>query len=200
MRVPAFISWPGQIPAGQVVAEMASTLDLFPTLARLGGANLPRDRSYPGNDLGDLLRGTKTAHEERSFFYYFGPQLQAVRCGAWKLFLPIAAYPDPAPTSLWFEHVPNLMERQHRLWPKPVLYNLSRDIGEVLDVAAEHPDVVERLTALARAFDARWARDRRSTGVRRRPEAPRRARFAGPMKTSCLAEAKRSSRRDDPQR
>jgi len=164
MRVPAIVSWPGQVLPGQVISAVVSTLDLFPTLARLAGAELPRDRSYPGRDLTDLLHGATDGHEPepRPFFYYFGPQLQAVRRGTWKLFLRITAYPEPAPVSLWYEHTPKLMERHHRLWPEPVLYDLSRDIGEAHDVAAEHPKVVEQLTALARDFDTALQRDRRA--------------------------------------
>ena len=174
MRVPAIVSWPGQIAAGQVIAAVASTLDLFPTLARLAGAQMPRDRFYPGKDLTGVLRDSNDVieREPRPFYYYFGPQLQAVRRGEWKLFLRITAYPEPAPVSLWYEHNPELMERQHRLWPEPVLYDLSRDIGEAHNVAADHPDVVEQLTALARDFDTALQRDRRAQVFVAGPKPP----------------------------
>ena len=35
--------------------------------------------------------------------------------------------------------------------PKPMLFNLDSDIGERKDVAADHPDVVERLLKLIEA-------------------------------------------------
>ena len=82
---------PAQVPAGQVMAAVASTLDLFPTLARSAGAALPRDRSYPGRDLTDLLRGTTDGHEREPRPFYL--LLRSSTSGStalarWKLFPP----------------------------------------------------------------------------------------------------------------
>lgn len=161
VRVPAIAWWPGTVAAGTTVNELTSTLDLFPTLAHLAGAALPADRVHDGRDISPLLRGATQPMESRPLFHYFGVQLQAVRQGDWKLFIPIDAYPNPRPKSLWFDHQPQLFERQHRLWPKPVLYNLREDIGETRDVAAAHPEIVERLTRAAREHDVALQQDKR---------------------------------------
>jgi hypothetical protein len=86
-------------------------------------------------------------------YHYFGVQLQAVREGPWKLFVPVTKPPGNRVPSLWFQHQPGLFERQHRLWPKPTLYNLSDDLSEKTDAAAEHPEIVAMLLQRARAFD-----------------------------------------------
>ena len=49
---------------------------------------------------------------------------------------------------------------------KPTLYNLDDDIGEKNDVAAEHPEVVERLQKLIAAMDADLGAKQKGPGVR----------------------------------
>jgi hypothetical protein len=90
--------------------------------------------------------------------HYFGVQLQAVRKGRWKLILPIDSPPSVHVASLWFAHQPGLFERQHRVWPKAALYDLTRDPGETTDVAASHPEVVSELLKEARQMDERYQR------------------------------------------
>jgi arylsulfatase A-like enzyme len=153
LRVPAIAWWPKTLTAGRTVTEPISTLDLFPTLAGTTRAALPTARVIDGQDLSSFLV-RKEPVPPRMLFHYFGPQLQAVREEKWKLFLPIDHVPEKRLTSLWFVHQPELFARQHRLWPKPTLYDLSQDLGETTDVAAEHSDIVARLLATARSVDA----------------------------------------------
>ncbi|TRZ02337.1 hypothetical protein DNTS_018995 [Danionella cerebrum] len=44
IRVPGIISWPGHLEAGKEVAEVTSLMDVFPTLVKLAGGELPQDR------------------------------------------------------------------------------------------------------------------------------------------------------------
>jgi hypothetical protein len=93
--------------------------------------------------------------------HYFGYQLQGVRQGNWKLLVAVDRRPEPMPVSLWFEHQPRVFETQHRLLAEPELYDLAHDIGEKQNVAAQHPEVVARLTKLAHEFDAELQRNKR---------------------------------------
>ena len=156
IRVPCLAWWPGTVPAGRVESTPGSALDLWPTLTRFAGVTPPRGLILDGVDLSRVLRGegAEAALASRLLVHYFGPQLQAVREGPWKLILPVTAYPARREPSLWFAHQPALYERQHRLWPQPTLYHLPTDRGETTDVAARHPDLVERLRRRAQAFDA----------------------------------------------
>lgn len=160
MRVPAIFRQPGAIPAERETGEVASILDLLPTFAEMAGAEPPADRVIDGRSIAGLLRGDTDNLEERPFFYYFGHQLQALRVGRWKLILQIDEYPEE-PTSLWYAMLDGLFERHYRLKAKPELYDLEADIGETTDVAAEHPEVVERLTAIADEFDTAMQADKR---------------------------------------
>lgn len=139
LRVPCVVWAPGRVPAGSVCDEMASTMDLLPTLANLAGAELPGDRVIDGDDMTPLIHGVDGAKGRKDvFFYYQQTSLQAVRSGPWKL------------------HLPGKREWQLFCRPKdrlpfnkPMLYHLETDVGETTDVAKEHPEIVERLLALA---------------------------------------------------
>jgi arylsulfatase A-like enzyme len=165
---PTLFRWPGKIPAGTTCRELASTIDLLPTLARLAGVELPRDRVIDGRDLWPLLSGqpgAKTPHEV--FYYYWNNGLEAVESGPWKLHLPhpyrtLAGEPgrdgQPGPYK----------QAQIGL----ALFQIEEDVGEQRDVAAEHPQVVERLLALAEkarddlgdSLTGRTGRGRRAPG------------------------------------
>jgi arylsulfatase A-like enzyme len=132
VRVPFIARWPGRIPAGQVSAEMATTMDVFATLLQVAGAENPADRVVDGLDIWPLLTGQ--AASPREYFYYVYPdRLEAVRDRDWKL---VARRPEP--------EGPVVLE----------LYDLRADPYERYNVAAAHADVVERLKQRMVAFAA----------------------------------------------
>jgi arylsulfatase A-like enzyme len=134
LRVPGLAWWPGRIPAGVVQHEVATTLDLLPTLATLAGAPLP-DRPLDGVDLTPLLLGTGGVTRP-VFCYYRGATLYAARLGPWKAhFLTRSGYgPDPVAT-----HEP------------PLLFHLGEDPGERWNRAATQPEVLASIVdAVAR--------------------------------------------------
>jgi arylsulfatase A-like enzyme len=57
-RVPFLIRYPREIPAGQVIADPFSTVDVYPTLAGLAGIKTPTD--IDGLDYSPLLTGKAT--------------------------------------------------------------------------------------------------------------------------------------------
>ncbi len=144
-REPCLMRWPGHIPAGLVCREPAMTIDILPTLARFAGAPLPR-LPIDGKDIRPLLSGqpgARSPHE--ALYFYWDRHLQAVRSGPWKLHFPhafrtLAGRPggrDGKPAS--YEEARTGL----------ALFDLEKDPGETTDVAAGHPDVVERLKKLA---------------------------------------------------
>jgi arylsulfatase A len=146
VRVPCIMRWPRQIPRNRVVRELAATIDILPTLAKLAGAELPAGRIIDGRDIWPLIQmqpGAKTPHE--AYFYYWSQHLQAVRSGPWKLHFPHTyTKPDPAGGGA----MPGKSAtREIGL----ELFNLDHDIGETKNVAAQHPEVTKRLQALAEA-------------------------------------------------
>ena len=69
-------------------------MDLLPTFAKLAGTSAAGDRIIDGKDIVPILRGddgARSPHE--AFYYYQRGQLQAVRSGRWKLYLPLPDRP-----------------------------------------------------------------------------------------------------------
>jgi arylsulfatase A-like enzyme len=155
VRVPCIAWWPKTITGGRVDDAPWSALEVLPTMAAMAQVEAPE---VDGIDFTSGLTGKPNGAEPRMMFHYFGVQLQAVREGPWKLFLPISEPPKVRVPSLWFEHQNGVFERQHRLWPKPALYDLSADGSEKRDVSEKHPEVVARLLKAAQAFDASFQR------------------------------------------
>lgn len=144
-REPCIMRWPGKVPAGSVCRTPAMTIDVLPTLAKLAGAKLP-EHAIDGKDIWPLLAGTKGARSpHEAYYFYWDRHLQAVRSGGWKLHFPhryrtLAGKPGgtggkPVPYS----------QAETPL----ALYNLEKNPGETANVADKHPEVVERLKALA---------------------------------------------------
>ena len=122
-RLPFVVRWLGQIPAGTVSGELTTSMDVLPTLAAIAGTAAPTDRIIDGQDVRSMwLQPESTKSPHEAFFYYLLDELQAVRSGEWKL---------------------------HTL--SGDLYNLAADIGETANVAADNPEVIARLEALAQA-------------------------------------------------
>lgn len=82
-RVPFIASWPGVIPAGSTSSATAMTMDLFPTFAKLAGAEMSTLPRLDGIDLLPLLEGGKPG-PGRTLHWHFGDNW-AVREGPWKL-------------------------------------------------------------------------------------------------------------------
>ncbi|MEA2711190.1 MAG: arylsulfatase [Phycisphaerales bacterium] len=145
VRVPCIMRWPGRITPGSVTREMAATIDLLPTFAKLIGGELPADRIIDGKDIAPLMfnePGAKSPHE--TFYYYWGKQLHAVRAGKWKLIFPHefnSKPPSPVGGGKPTKYVKTNIELS--------LYDLDADAGEATNVIADHADVVVRLQAIA---------------------------------------------------
>lgn len=145
IRMPCIVRWPDRAPAGRVDGETVwSTIDLFPTLCAISGAQLPQGAAFDGQDMSAALAGESQSRDkplyweygrnERSFAYPKGrdrsPPL-AIRDGHWKLL----ASADRQQTEL---------------------YDLSNDRAEQHDVAPDRPEIVERLKGLLLEWRRAW--------------------------------------------
>ena len=150
MREPCIMRWPGTIPAGTTCGEVASTIDLLPTIARLAGTREPTDRIIDGRDIGALLRNpTRAKSPHEAFYYYFLNELQGIRTGRWK-------YRFPGRTIDEYPYRWRRLLRQGFIENNPTpaaLYDLEKDPGEVTNVIEQHPNTAERLRMMAVQFD-----------------------------------------------
>lgn len=134
IRVPGIFSWPGHIPAGQVIDEPCAAMDVFPTLLSIAGGD-PAKYELDGLDISDvLMNGGKTPHEE----IYWEMEMQtAIRQGNYKLVLDGQLIEGEPPQDPVF------------------LSDLSVDPSETTNLAAQYPELTEELKEKALAWRAR---------------------------------------------
>ena len=76
LRTPFIIRWPGMVPAGRVI------VDIFTTLAHVGGAEVPKDRATDGVDQLDFFLGNLESSNREGFPAYVADRLSAVNLHA----------------------------------------------------------------------------------------------------------------------
>lgn len=166
VRVPCLVRWPGRVPGGRVCADPFMAIDWLPTLTELTGGKTPT-RKIDGLSAKSLVLGEPGARPpHEALFFYSSTALQAVRSGPWKLhfahpYITVAAEPGRggkpsnfgklAPTSIVQSGVEGIATRHgYRIEQLELsLFHLDTDPGETRNVAAEHPEVVQRLSAYA---------------------------------------------------
>ena len=148
-REPCIMRWPGKIPAGTESWRMLMTIDLFPTIAKLIHAELPK-HSIDGLNVWPIISGKPGARNPHTayWFYYEVNQLQAVVSGdgRWKLQLP-HTYRTLGGRLGGHDGLP--APYQQRKLAKAELYDLANDISESNDLSARQPRIVKRLEAEA---------------------------------------------------
>jgi arylsulfatase A-like enzyme len=124
LRVPAIAWWPGKVKPGQVNDTPWAFWDFLPTALDVAGKRAPKSLKTDGLSIKPLLLGKPSP--KREYFYWELHERffqQALRAGDWKVVRPAIN--------------------------KPVeLYNLKSDPAEAHDLAARHPAIARRLTAL----------------------------------------------------
>lgn len=151
-KVPFIVRWPGKVPAGTVCDEMISVADLVATTAAIVGEKLPpaAEAAEDSYNILPAFLGDPTAKPAReSMFVHSSDGVFALRKGPWK----------------WIEGVPagpvKAAGRKNASSEfKPQLYNTKVDPAETKDVSAEHPQVVQELTALLNRYrDGGYSRE-----------------------------------------
>ncbi len=77
VRSPLFVRWPGHIPRGTRVKEIAGAIDLLPTLAAMTDVRHIGTKPLDGRDLSPLLTGKTTEWPERMIFSTWGGKVSA---------------------------------------------------------------------------------------------------------------------------
>lgn len=135
LRIPFLVRWPGRIAPGQVNEHLFYQPDVLPTLSELCGARTPED--VDGLSFLPTLLGRGEQRQHAHMYWEFGGQL-AVRIGDWKGLLRRQGNGD------WDE----VIAEGRGSWS---LYDLASDPSEERDRAAERPELVERMAAIAQA-------------------------------------------------
>ncbi|KAJ8245383.1 hypothetical protein GJAV_G00270160 [Gymnothorax javanicus] len=168
VREPAIAHWPGRIRPG-VTHELASTLDLLPTIAGIAGAKLPNVQ-LDGVDMREILFGHGKSRRKAVFYYPSFPSekdgLFAVRVGKYKAHYYTQGSPHSETTPDQDCHVTAFLKHHD----PPLLFDLEADPSENYNLAtARAPGVAGR----ARGDPGREAGVRRGDGVRGEPDGER---------------------------
>lgn len=134
IRVPMIVRWPSLVPAGTTSQTPWAFWDFLPTAAQVAGATAPKD--LDGVSVLPVLENPEAGLNRPYLYWEFHERgfRQAVRQGKWKL---VRLNPGDAPE----------------------LYNLAEDPEEQHNVAKDHPEQVEGLTAIlstARTDSEHW--------------------------------------------
>lgn len=135
-RVPFIIRWPGKVTAGRVDStNVCSFIDWLPSLCAIAGIEtLPEQ--IDGEDISGIWLGGNHTRTKPLFWKTSSTgSAPAIRDGKWKMHLG--------------------RNRDHGV----ELFDLSVDVSESEDVAAQHPDVVKVLQKKLRAWMAELPRE-----------------------------------------
>jgi arylsulfatase A-like enzyme len=144
-RVPFIARWPGKIPAGSTSEQIICLNDFMATCAELAGAQLPANAAEDSVSLLPVLQGKVTAAVHEAVVHHSINGSFAIRQGNWKLALC-------AGSGGWSKPSPGSPEEV--ALPPDQLYDLERDPGEQQNLAAKHPEVVERLRKILERYIA----------------------------------------------
>ena len=137
LRAPFIIRWPGKVPAGRVNNEIVHIVDLFTTLAHVGGAEIPKDRPIDGVDQMDFFFGKQENSNREGFVAYVSDRLHAVKWRNWKMHL------------IWQV---NMYDPPQAL-PLPKIINLLTDLKEERDVLIHDGWVTYPMMKIRSDFD-----------------------------------------------
>ena len=148
VRVCAFANWPGHIKSGITIKEPMHMIDWYPTLVTLAGGSLEQRTPLDGRDVWPMLtQGAPSPHD--AILSVQSPTRAALRMGDWKLLMNASskdseeAADEPAKKAK--KNAKTKTGKPAAQGPKFELYNLSTDIGEKTNLAAQEQ---ERVTAM----------------------------------------------------
>lgn len=142
-RVPFIARWPSVVEAGSTSSDTICHTDLLATAADITGYSLPDNAGEDSVSLVPLLKQSAQQPIREATVHHSINGSFAIRQGNWKLLLcpGSGGWSNPRPAKARNEKLPAVQ-----------LYDLAADIGEEQNVAADHPDVVNRLIGLLRKY------------------------------------------------
>jgi len=140
IRVPLIVRWDGVVAPKSVTSVPVSSVDLYPTLARIAGASLP-NQILDGESFEPILTGKAKALKRDALFWHFPAYLQSSSSnGTWRT-TPVSVIRK----GRWKLHF--YYETRHY-----ELYDVDNDLRENRDLAEQDPALVQSLSAELRAW------------------------------------------------
>ncbi|MCH1410273.1 MAG: sulfatase [Verrucomicrobiales bacterium] len=150
-RQPIMYSWPGVIPPGDRGNQLASSIDIVPTMLASAGADIPEN--LPGLDLMPILKSGEATPRQEVLGEGFAHDIADVNNPQVSL-LYRWIVKDEWKLLLTYDGEVNRYASSHpRTEKRPQLYNLLEDPHENKNLASENPEVVSNL---AREISKWW--------------------------------------------
>ncbi|XP_048351140.1 steryl-sulfatase isoform X1 [Sphaerodactylus townsendi] len=136
IRVPGLFRWPGAVKPNTLIDEPTSNMDIFPTVIKLAGASLPKDRIIDGHDLMPLLQGNAVRSKHEFLFHYCNAHLNAVRWhpgnskSIWKVFFFTPKFSPEGSNGCYDYHVCFCQGDLVTYHNPQLLFDLSKDPEE----------------------------------------------------------------------
>lgn len=128
IRTPMIISYPSVLPENKRNQSIVSAMDILPTICDLTKTTIPQH--VDGKSLLTHLKTSQAPQAARTLFWQTNKE-KAVRKGKWKL-LVTSGSPNPK-----LQITPTLKGS--------FLYDLEADMGEKINLAEKHPQIVSEL-------------------------------------------------------
>ncbi|KAM4047501.1 arylsulfatase H-like isoform 1-T6 [Anomaloglossus baeobatrachus] len=136
IRVPGILRWTGVLPANTEIDKPTSLMDIYTTVAKLGGGILPQDRIIDGKDLMPLLQGRVPNSDHEFMFHYCEEYLHAVRWQqtssdtVWKIHYISPKFSPEGAGACYTSKLCACSGEMVIYHVPPLLYNLSNDLSE----------------------------------------------------------------------
>lgn len=85
LRTAGIVRYPGVVLAGRESDEIVHITDMFPTLVRWAGAEIPQDRQIDGVDQRAFFEGNQTNSAREGFPFWNGPTLYGIKWQHYKM-------------------------------------------------------------------------------------------------------------------
>ena len=148
IRVPGIVRWPARVEPGQTTNTPVCGLDVFPTFCELAGLPVPDDRPLDGSSVVGLLDGEPVERETPLYWHYYSATDDAkcaMRVGDWMI---LGHWDGPQFTpGGQFRRAAAAEIRKAELTSFE-LYNVQRDPAQKMNLAAEEPERLRRLSAM----------------------------------------------------
>jgi len=146
LKVPCIMRWPGTIAAGSICNNMATAMDVLPTIVNICKAKNPV-KKIDGVNILSLLKSQPGANPREEFVYYYDRNnLKGIRNGQWKLVFPCLSQTYNKPGAIGANGFPGKYGSDS---VSLALFDLRTDPGEERDVKDKHPEIVQKLSAIA---------------------------------------------------
>lgn len=125
LRTTGMVRWPGKIRANWKTTQMVHVMDMFTTLCKIAGGDIPNDRPIDGVDQSDFLFGKSKKSARDTRYVFFNGMFVAIRWRQFKLMM------------VEYEKKASLARPAYTGLSIPSLYNLLTDPKEEYNLIGE---------------------------------------------------------------